>query len=102
MNWDQVEAAARETVRAALADAMPIAQGDKVAWADCSYGKTDGLSEVHRVSAEVSADGEPLAYCGEVIPAETRRLAVFRSLDVCGVCENRHHQAATVAFRRSA
>lgn len=76
--------------------------GRRVAWVTCSYGKTDGLSEIHRASGEINREGEPLAYCGDVIPAETRHFPTLRSLDVCSVCENRHHQAAAVAYRRSA
>ncbi|HEV8448557.1 MAG TPA: hypothetical protein VGQ44_17125 [Gemmatimonadaceae bacterium] len=90
--WRGIEAAARKQVQAELRreDAVPLAAGRLVAWVNCHYRRTDGLSVVHRVGEPLQ--GASLTLCGEIVPPAIRRVALteglVRSLGRCPNCED--------------
>lgn len=90
--WKRIEREAREQALAVMAkdEFTPLEFGRSLAWVECSYGKTDGLSVVHRVG-EVLGDS-PRALCGAKIPDVLLRLPLsanlVRSLGRCHYCES--------------
>lgn len=89
--WRRIEAEARDQVRTEL-DALvqqPLVYGDYIAWTAALYGRTDGLSEVHRVGVPIR--GEPATTCNVMIPAPALWLplspAFMHSLGPCRFCE---------------
>ncbi len=100
-DWPQIEAAARALVRAALEaeEAVVLEYGRTVAWAEYRFGRSDGLSVVHRVG--VGPFDAPRALCGETIPAPANRLTLstnmIRSLGRCRYCEEAYTQHGAVA-----
>ena len=60
--------------------------GGLVAWTEVSYGKTNGLSSIHRTGE----NGATL--CGAEIPGEIRLFPPLRSLHVCPICEDAHQR----------
>jgi hypothetical protein len=78
--------------------------GQSVAWSLCSYGLTDGISEVHRFSHMDRVKGEDVAVacCGEAIPAEVRWFPLLKSLDKCRACETTYHSAEAARYQESA
>lgn len=99
-DWKRIEAEALAQVRSELvwAESAPLEHGRVVAWAECRFGRTDGLSAVHRVGSCLFND-DARTLCGEIIPPPIRRIAlsvnVVRSLGKCRYCEEAHtHQEA--------
>ncbi len=90
-DWKRIEAAAKEQVRGELIaeEVAPLEYGRSIAWSDHRFGRTDGLSPVHRVGFPKGND--PYTSCGEAIPDALRRLALcpglIRSLGRCRFCE---------------
>lgn len=88
--WLRIEAEAREQVAAeveALTD-TPLEYGHHIAWVDCRYARTEGISDVHRVG--FPQKHEPYTSCGEQIPHPTRWLslspAMIRTMVPCRFC----------------
>lgn len=100
-DWKRIEAEALAQVRSELgtADASPLEYGRAVAWAECRFGRTDGLSVAHRVGLCAFDDERTL--CGDKIPPAIRRIAlsvnVVRSLGRCRYCEEAYTQHGAVA-----
>lgn len=67
-SWARIEAEARAQVSAAIIadETAPLKFGQSIAWAIYRFGRTDDLSEVHRVGYPLQ--GKPHTTCGEVIP----------------------------------
>lgn len=99
--WERIEQEAREQVSAELqaADETPMDYGRVVAWSECRFGRTDGLSVVHRVG-DWNPDS-PSTICGEMIPAAIRRVSlnqnVARTLGRCKYCETAYAQKGVAA-----
>lgn len=66
--WRRIEAEAREQASAELEALLqePLVFGRHIAWAEQRFGRTDGLSPVHRVGYPIGDD--PFTTCGEKIP----------------------------------
>ena len=96
-DFRRIEAAAREQVAAELdiAELTPLVYGDPIAWAECKLGRTDDLSEIHRVGNPVK--GEPATTCGEKIPEPARRLPLGPGL----MATIRHCKFCTMMLERS-
>ncbi len=100
-DWPRIEAEAKAQVRAALEaeGAVALEYGRAVAWAEYRFGRSDGLSVVHRVG--VGPFDAPRALCGETIPAPANRLTLstnmIRSLGRCRYCEEAYTQHGAVA-----
>lgn len=84
-DWSRLERRARAQVRKEVIEAarVPLLYGQRVAWATCCCGKTDGFSPVHRVGLAGKA------LCGVAIPPAILRTpaGLEPSLDVCQACE---------------
>jgi len=68
-------------MRGIAVEEIELMPGEKVAWVETDYGKTDGMSRVHRARTNETS------MCGEHIPTTIRRLPLLRSLQPCGRCE---------------
>lgn len=79
---------------------QPLTFGEKVAWADCDYGKTDSLSYIHRVQNPDPDEGE--TFCGKPLPHPKLRFPVLKSLLTCAACERMYWQALTGLTAKSA
>lgn len=99
--WQEIEREATEQVRAEVeaAEVTPLEWGAMVAWAECRFGRTDGLGVVHRVESWSLDDARAL--CGERIPSPVLRLPLtpnlVRTLGRCRYCETAHQQRKGVA-----
>jgi hypothetical protein len=96
--WLEIEREAHAQAVAELEtrEGTPLVFGHHIAWVDCRFGRTDGLSAVHRV-------GFPNGHyaftgCGEVIPDPVRWMvlcpALIRTLSSCRFCEAEMVRAA--------
>ena len=91
MTWRDIEAAAREQALAVLdaREQTPLEYGEHIAWAEQRFGRTDGLSDIHRVGLPKS--GDPYTTCGVSIPAPVQWMtlspALVRTMPRCRFCE---------------
>ncbi len=89
--WEQLEREAREQVQAELDvdEVTPLEFGAAIVWSSCVMGRTNGLSEVHRVG--FPQINHAFTACGELIPAPIRWVrasaAVIRTMGKCKYCE---------------
>ncbi len=89
--WEQLEREAREQVQAELDvdEVTPLEFGAAIVWSSCVMGRTNGLSEVHRVG--FPQVDHAFTACGELIPAPVRWVrasaAVIRTMSKCKYCE---------------
>lgn len=74
---------------AIAAELTPLEWGAPVAWAECRFGRTDGLSVVHRIGAWTVDDARTI--CGESVAAPILRVVLtpnlVRTLGRCRYCE---------------
>lgn len=89
VNWRQLEADARAEVLSTIAADDFLQPGRVVAWVLCRFGRTDGLSVVHRVGQPIA--GVAATLCGEIIPPAIRLIPLnanlARTLGRCSYCE---------------
>lgn len=89
--WSEIEREAHEQVQAELArdESTPLVFGAPIAWSYNARGRTDGVSEVHRVG--FPQFNHAYTTCGELIPAPIRWCplspAVVRVMAKCQYCE---------------
>ncbi len=89
--WEQLEREAREQVRSEIDvdEVTPLEFGQPIVWSSCVMGRTNGLSEVHRVG--FPQINHAFTACGELIPAPIRWVraspAVIRTMAKCRHCE---------------
>lgn len=75
---------------------VALPAGSELAWTVVDYaGKTDGLTELHRV------ENEDCTYCGEPIPPLARHLPPIKNLPRCRRCDVLH-LSTTTPMRASA
>lgn len=73
----------------ALQGYVNLPTGSELAWSLVDYaGKTDGISELHRV------ESEDHTYCGEIIPPLVRHMPPIKNLPRCRRCDVLHLQAS--------
>lgn len=78
-------------------ETLPL--GQPVAWAERRFGRTDGLSVVHRAGdAALSMTSDQRTLCGETVPAAILRVALspnlVRSLGRCRYCDEAYTKPA--------
>jgi hypothetical protein len=89
--WQRIEREARAVAMAELErdENTPLAFGAFIAWTECQFGLTNGLSAVHRVGFPQHND--TYATCGERIPQPVRWVplspALVRTMGKCKFCE---------------
>jgi hypothetical protein len=90
-DWRKLEIDARTEALASVeaTEGAPLPSGQVVAWAECRFGRTDGLSAVHRAGPTVGDYQRTL--CGDQIPVAMMRVALtpnlIRTLGRCRYCE---------------
>lgn len=88
-DWRTIEQDARAQALASLTvdETTPLEWGQLIAWAECRYARTDGLSVVHRAGEAFGAS--PKAICGAIIPSPLSWLPahLHRALGRCKYCE---------------
>lgn len=99
-DWRRIQ---RDAIAVALEiEGVALPLGQSVAWAERRFGRTDGLSTVHRADEADPNDVESQhTLCGDRVPAPILRLALspnlVRTLGRCRFCEaeyQRHLQSA--------
>jgi hypothetical protein len=89
--WATIEREALEQVRAelAVAEVTPLEFGAHLVWTECLFGRTNGLSPVHRVG--FPQFDRVYTTCGDVIPEPIRWVplspAMVRTMARCKFCE---------------
>ena len=89
--WLQIEREAREVASAVLDrdENTPLVFGAFIAWTECQFGLTNGLSPIHRVGFPQHNDA--YTTCGELIPSPLRWFslspAIVRTMGKCKFCE---------------
>lgn len=98
--WLRIEREAREQALMVLAqdESSPLVFGAYLAWVDCIYGRTDGLSPIHRVGFPIG--NKPHTTCHEAIPAPIRWMvlspALIKSIGPCRFCEAEYQRSEKV------
>jgi hypothetical protein len=89
--WAEIESAALAQVRAELErdERTPLEFGYPIVWSECLMGRTNGMSELHRVG--LPQHGHQYTTCGQLIPPPIRRVplspATIRVMVKCRQCE---------------
>ncbi len=89
--WQRIEEEARAQIQAELDvdEVTPLEFGKPIVWSSCVMGRTNGISDVHRVG--FPQVGHAFTACGELIPAPIRWVrasaAVIRTMGKCHYCE---------------
>ncbi len=89
--WQRIEQEARDVALACLTrdENTPLAFGAFIAWTECQFGLTNGLSELHRVGFPQHDD--VYTTCGARIPEPVRWFSVspamVRTMGKCKFCE---------------
>ena len=89
--WADIEAAALEQVRAELErdERTPLVFGSPIVWSECLMGRTNGMSQLHRVG--LPQHGYEYTTCGQLIPPPIRWVplspATIRVAPKCKQCE---------------
>lgn len=89
------------------AEGETLALGQPVAWAERRFGRTDGLSVVHRAGgAALAMTSDQHTLCGEVVPAAILRVALSpnlcRSLGRCRYCDEAYTKTGPQALNGAA
>ncbi len=90
-DWLRIEAEARDVGLAALErdETTPLEFGAPIAWTECQFGLTNGLSPLHHVG--FPQHNEAYTTCCERIPPPVRWLslspAMVRTMVKCKFCE---------------